>query len=103
MENNRGKIMKYTQSMTAELHSIGSFTYETAAAFAEKHGVSTRSVISKVKFEQLPYEPKTTKAKRVRKSEVVGLIASALNVPLETIEGLAKADMASLKNLLGNI
>ena len=96
--------MKYTQSMTAELHSIGSFTYETAAAFAEKHGVSTRSVISKVKFEQLPYEPKTTKASpRVRKSEVVGLIASALNVPLETIEGLAKADMASLKNLLGNI
>lgn len=96
----------YTQSMTAELHSIGSFTYETAAAFAEKHGISTRSVISKVKFEQLPYETKAAKApkaKRVRKSEIVGMIAQAINVPLETIEGLDKADMASLKNLLGNI
>ena len=90
----------YTESIVAEMHEIGSFNYDSAAAFAAKHGLSTRSVISKAKYEQLPYEPKVVvKTSRVRKSDVVAEIASGLGVPFETIEGLAKADMASIRAL----
>jgi len=98
-------MSSYTDAMVAEMHEIGSFTYDSAAAFASKHGVSTRSVISKVKFEKLPYEAKVVvkAAPRVRKADIVAEIAFHLEVPLETIEGLAKADMASLKALLANV
>ena len=92
----------YTESIVAEMHEIGSFNYDSAAAFAAKHGLSTRSVISKAKYEQLPYEPKVvvkSATPRVRKSDVVAEIASGLGVPFETIEGLAKADMASIRAL----
>lgn len=96
----------YTESIVAEMHEIGSFDYDSAAAFAAKHGLSTRSVISKVKFEQLPYQPKVvakSTTSRVRKADVVMGIAAKLNVPAETLEGLAKADMASLNALAAAI
>ena len=98
---NKRKITMYTDAIVAEMHEIASFNYESAAAFAAKHGLSTRSVISKAKYEQLPYEPKEVVAKgpRVRKSDLVAEIASGLGVPFETIEGLAKADMASIRAL----
>ena len=92
----------YTEEIVNEMRTIGSFDYDSAAAFAEKHGLSTRSVISKAKFEQIPYTPKVvvkSSTPRVRKSDVVAEIASGLGVPFETIEGLAKADMASLRAL----
>lgn len=92
----------YTDQIVAEMHEAGSFNYETAVAFAEKHGLTTRSVISKAKFEQIPYTPKVvakSTTPRVRKSDVVAEIAKGLDVPFETIEGLAKADMASLRAL----
>ena len=92
----------YTDQIVAEMHEAGSFNYETAAAFAEKHGLTTRSVISKAKFEKIPYTPKVvakSTTPRVRKSDIVEMVATKLNVPFETIEGLAKADMASLRAL----
>jgi len=96
----------YTDKMVAELHEIGEFTYDSATAFAEKHGLSARSVVSKVKYEGLPYTPKVvvkSAAPKVRKADVVAVIATVLQVPFETIEGLSKADMASLNTLLAAV
>ena len=93
----------YTDTMVAEMTRIGSFNYDSASAFANEHGLSIRSVISKVHNLGLEYTPrekvKSTAAPRVRKADVVAGIASALNVNAEVLDGLAKADMASLQNL----
>lgn len=93
----------YTDTMVAEMTRIGSFNYDSATAFANENGVSVRSVISKVHNLGLQYTPrekaKATAAPRVRKADVVAGIASALNVNAEVLEGLSKADMASLQNL----
>jgi len=93
----------YTDTMVAEMTKIGSFDYDSASAFASEYGLSVRSVISKIHSLGLEYTPrekaKAASAPRVRKSDVVASIAAAINVNAETIEGLAKADMASLRAL----
>lgn len=98
----------YTDSMVTELMARAVWTYDDAAAFAEKHPtLSTRSVISKIKSLKLDYvaKPKAASAKtdKVRKSEIVAEIADALKVQADAISGLAKADAASLRVLLGAV
>jgi hypothetical protein len=90
--------------MVAEISAQSTWTYEQCAEYAQAHSLSTRSVISKVKSLELTYVPKTQpaanpKAARPLKAEVVLGIAKALNVSVESIEGLSKADMRSLTAL----
>jgi hypothetical protein len=101
------KIMSnYTDNMVAEMEKIGSFNYDSAAAFAEKHGLSTRSVISKAKSLGLEYAPRVvakSSTPRVRKSDVVAQIAEQLGADADALSGLAKADMRSLNELVSHI
>ena len=94
----------YTDKMILEMTSTGSFTYETAIAFADLHGLSVRSVISKVKNLGLPYTPKevvkSTSGVRVTKADIVRLIADATGASPRALAGLDKADARSLRALL---
>lgn len=99
-------MSNYTDNMVAEMEKIGSFNYDSAAAFAEKHGLSTRSVISKAKSLGLEYAPRVvakSSTPRVRKSEVVAQIAEQLGADADALSGLAKADMRSLNELVSHI
>lgn len=97
----------YSDSMVTEMTKIGSFDYDSANTFAEAHNLSIRSVISKIHNLGLSYTPRekvaAKAAPRVRKSDVVANIAAAVEVNVDTLAGLAKADMASLKSLLNAV
>jgi len=97
-------MSNYTPTMEAELQSAGSFTYDSASAFADAHGLSVRSVIQKVKHLGLDYTPKpktvSSAGPRVAKSEIVDAIAKALDTDADMIAGLAKADARALSALL---
>ena len=99
----------YTDSMVAALMAKDSWTYDDAVAFSEKHPtVSVRSVISKIKSLKLDYvaKPKAVtvaKTDKVRKSEIVGQIAAALEIQADAISGLAKADGKALRELLAAV
>lgn len=94
----------YTDSMVVELTQAGAFDYASASAFAEKHNLSPRSVISKIKSLGLPYErkpvPTKMEVKRVRKADVVRVIESKLGLDAEALSGLGKADMGALQKIL---
>jgi len=78
-------------------------TYETAAAFASKHNLSTRSVVSKIKSLGLEYKKKevvSVSQKRVSKADVVAEIAARLSTDVEKLAGLGKSDLGSLQQLL---
>lgn len=97
-------MTQYTNQMVSEMQQIGSFDYDSANDFASKHGLSVRSVISKVKHLGLDYTRKPVvisegKAK-VRKVELVAAIAVQSGADPEAVAGLAKADVRSLANLL---
>ena len=92
----------YTENMVAELNRIGAFNFASASDFATKHGLSPRSVISKVKSLGIPYTPREVVRKNsdtVRKSDMVREIARLLGISEDNIAGLAKADKAALNNL----
>lgn len=93
----------YTDSMVVELTQAGAFDYASASAFAEKHNLSPRSVISKIKSLGLPYERKPVPTKmevRIRKADVVRVIESKLGLDAEALSGLGKADMGALQKIL---
>ena len=102
----KGKMLmsNYTDSMVAEMVAQGSWNFAEAQAYAEKHNLSTRSVVSKIKSLDLDYTPKpkaaASGAPRILKMDHVTAIAKALDVNVESIEGLAKADSRSLSALL---
>lgn len=96
----------YTDSMVTEL-CASAHTYQTATAFAERHNLSTRSVISKIKSLGLAYERKPVAVKgevtRIRKADVVRLIEIELGLKAEALSGLGKADAAALSTILAVI
>lgn len=93
----------YTDKMVAELQNNNPYNYDSAAQFAEKHSLSVRSVISKIKHLGLDYTArpvvKSSAGPRIRKADVVAEIATIIAVNVEALEGLAKADAASLNAL----
>jgi len=92
----------YSNSMVTEL-CASAHTYESAAAFASKHNLSTRSVVSKIKSLGLDYRKKevvSVSQTRIRKADVVAEIAARLSLDSEKLAGLGKADAASLQQLL---
>jgi len=89
----------YTDIMVETLQAQEIWTYDEACEFASKHGLSNRSVISKIKSLGIDYEPKARPAAAavvVRKSDIVANIATLAGVNFDAIEGLGKADKASL-------
>ena len=93
----------YTDSMVTEL-CASAHTYESATQFAAKHGLSVRSVVGKIKSLGLEYTKKPVPTKsgvvRVRKADVVRVIATKLGLEDEALSGLGKADMGALQELL---
>ena len=93
----------YTDQESAAVAAAAPLTFESAAALAEKLGKSTRSVIAKAKSLGVEYTPKAKpapKGKGVTKADVVAEIAATMAVPVEQVEGLKGATMASLTALL---
>jgi hypothetical protein len=102
------KIMSnYSEKMEAELRKIGSFNYDSAAAFADRYAdLTTRSVVSKVKSMGLEYTPRVVakaSTARVRKSDIVAALAEQIGADADALAGLAKADMRSLNELVSRI
>ena len=92
----------YTDSMVTEL-CASAHTYESATQFAAKHNLSVRSVVSKIKSLGLAYEKKVVvraSGERIRKADVVRVIATKLGLEDEALSGLGKADMGALQELL---
>lgn len=92
----------YTDSMVTEL-CASAHTYESATQFAAKHNLSVRSVVSKIKSLGLAYEKKPVvkgSVVRIRKADVVRVIATKLGLEDEALSGLGKADMGALQELL---
>lgn len=94
----------YTDKMVNELRAVSSWNYDLASDYAALHGLSVRSVISKLKNLELAYTPKPTvksaAAPRVKKSEIVLQIAQLSGADAEALAGLEKADARSLTALL---
>ena len=98
--------MSYSDKETAAVRAAAPLTYAKAVALAADLGKSTRSVIAKAKQLDLPYTPKpkaAAKGRGVTKAAVVLDVAAALQVDVDAVAGLAKADMAALKALLAAV
>ena len=99
-------MSNYSENMVSEMESIGSFNYDSAAEFAGRYALTTRSVISKAKSLGLEYTPRVVAkatTPRIRKSDVVAGIADTLGADVDALAGLAKADMRSLNELVSRI
>lgn len=96
--------INYTEKMLNELKSMDVITYDMAHAFAEKHNISIRSVVAKVRSMELPYQPKevtgvkAAKPKGESKSDVVAEIQSLLNVNFKGLDRLVLEDLVLLRN-----
>ena len=99
----------YTEKMVNELKAVDSWTYDLASEYASSHGLSVRSVISKLKNLDLNYIPrpvvKSANGPRVKKADIVVQIAEALGMAdnAEALAGLEKADVRSLTVLLNQL
>ena len=99
----------YTDSMLAELKAMGTITYETAQVFADKHGISVRSVVAKVRAIELPYQPKVTtgekkskviKASNESKADIAAEIEAMLRVSFKKLDNLVLEDLVKLRNVV---
>ncbi|MEK9699161.1 MAG: hypothetical protein VW270_25515 [Candidatus Poseidoniales archaeon] len=95
----------YTDKMVNELKAVDSWNYDLASDYAALHGLSVRSVISKLKNLDIDYTPKPVvkaASPRIRKADIVVQIAEALGMAdnAEALAGLEKADARSLTAVL---
>lgn len=96
------KVVNYTPEMTAEMLAAYTLapTKETVAELAAKFGKTTKSVIAKLSREGV-YKKAEPKAKDggpiVKKDAMVGMIAEAINVTEDKLDGLEKAPKVALK------
>jgi hypothetical protein len=97
----------YTEKMLNELKSFDVITYDDAMQFAEKHNISVRSVVAKVRSMELPYQPKPTdsaakqaKAKGESKADLVTEIQSLLNVNFKSLDKMVLEDLIKLRNVM---
>lgn len=93
----------YTEKQCAALTNAAPVSFEDAQAFAAAFGVSTQSVIGKVKSLGIDYIPKAPTPKRVKgatKAKLVEEIAGKLDANPEKLDGLANAKASALAYLL---
>jgi hypothetical protein len=102
-------MSKYTPAIVDEMRSIGSFTYDSAKAFADKHELSFRSVIAKVRALELDYQPKdpkvrASKPKRERaKADIVRSIEGHLGASLASLPKMTVVDLEVLERSVARI
>lgn len=97
----------YTEKMLNELRSFDVITYDSAQEFADKHNISIRSVIAKVRSMELPYQPKPAdyaakqaKAKGESKADLVAEIQALLNVNFKSLDKMVVEDLIKLRNVM---
>lgn len=93
----------YTPALVAELRDCAPMDLQKAKSFADKHGMSYRSVIAKCKTEQIEYvklEPAAKKPKGVTKSDLAHDIAVSMGMSADDLTGLDKAPFAVLEKIL---
>ena len=94
----------YTNAMVAELSNNAPFDYGKAKIFAERHNLTVRSVISKVKSLGLEYVAKAPVARKAKdtgptKAQVLSDIRTKLALPNR--EGdLTKAELEAILSSL---
>ena len=96
----------YTEKQCAALINAAPVSFDDAKKFADDFGVSTQSVIGKVKSLGIDYIPKAPTPKRAKgatKAKLVDEIAGKLNADLEKLDGLANAKASALAYLLDAI
>ena len=99
--------INYTEKMLDELKSMGVITYDMAKEFSDKHDISLRSVVAKVRSMELPYQPKVSaekpvapKAAKESKADVATEIESMLNVTFKGLDKLVLKDLVKLRNVV---
>lgn len=102
-------MTKYTDEMTNELRTMGVIDYELATKFAEKHEISVRSVIAKVRALELPYKPKETAAEKKptkkagpKKAEVAAEIEQMLQTQFHRLDALTADDLETLRKAIAS-
>ncbi len=97
--------MAYTDTQVAELKNITGLDYEKAKVFAEKHGLSPRSVVAKARALEIPYTTKVpgskaTKAKENvrRKADIQTSINELLDMTLVSLDKMTAKDLEMLED-----
>lgn len=99
-------MSKYTEEMLTEMREAGSFTYDSAKAFAEKHDISLRSVIAKVRALELDYQPKDPKVRSVKpkrdrsKADIVASIVRHIGDELPSLSKMTIVDLEVLEKVV---
>lgn len=93
--------IKYSDSMIEELKAIPRLDLASATVFAEKHGISSRSVIAKARSLEIDYHAKVpgTKAVSTRgptKEELVKDLEKLLGTRVVSASKMTAVDLASL-------
>ena len=92
----------YTPAMVAELRAIGEVTRKDAEAFAERNGLSLKSVITKIHREDgISYvkpEPKAATPSR-SKADIVSSVESLLGSQVDSLWGLERATVRALREV----
>ena len=93
----------YTEALIAELKAIPSWNFDTATAWANKNGLSPRSVVSKIGALGLTYVAKTAKGvakvkaeKGPSKAELVAAIGAVIGLRLPSLDKMNIADLTLL-------
>jgi len=95
------KVVNYTDAQAAELKTayVANPTKETVAAFAEKFGKTTRSIVAKLAkmevYQKAEYVSKTGE-KPVKKDAHADAIGAVLKMTEPEIESLTKANKTAL-------
>jgi len=99
-------MTKYSDEMIAKMKEIGTFTYDSAKAFADANGLTFRSVIAKVRALELDYVAKgntkatASKAKGRAKGDIVTSVNDLLGVELKSLEKMTVKDLEVLESEL---
>ena len=91
----------YTDTLIAELKANPSWNYDTAKAWAEAHGLSPRSVISKIGALGLTYvtakgSAKVKTAKGPSKAELVAGVEAVIGLRLPSLDKMNISDLTIL-------
>lgn len=93
----------YTDALIAELKATPSWNYDTATAWANRNGLSPRSVISKIGALGLTYVAKTAKgqpkvkaAKGPSKAELVASVEAVIGLRLPSLDKMNISDLTLL-------
>lgn len=100
-------MTKYTAAQEQELRDIGRFDLNAAKAFADKHRISVRSVIPKIKSLGLEYVTKDAVKKTPSKAlsgsrervkeDIVKSVRTILQLDLKSLTSMTNADLLDLE------